>query len=617
MDNDSNDLTFSYDALSRLTSETQSILGGTGQTVSYEYDDASRLTKITAPSGKDTTYTYDALGRNTTITSSGNTIATYSYTGVLNTGVAYGNGENITYNYDALLRLANLDNGVQNYTYTYDDVSNITSDGIKDYSYDNLYRLAQVATTTGGTTLENYNYDDAGNRTTDIQNTYTTNTLNQYTTLSWATSTTYIYDDNGNIINNGTYTFIYDYKNRVVEVQDANNTTVVEYTYDVLGRRLQKQTADTTTNYIYSNKNTLEETKTTGNKTLTKTYINGLGLDNLLAYIAEEPNLTFPEQEELEFCEARVIPYESTFNTYGYTTLTTKCNDLSSSWSVIVENTYYFHKNHLWSVVGITDDAWNMISEYDYDVFWKVTLINGVDTGNTKLYTGREYDSEIDLYYLRARYYDANLGKFISRDPIGQVDDVNLYAYVGNNPVMYVDLNGLEKQLLQDIENENWFVVELASRNLNTPYWWYWIHTWIIIRSYWKDWYYNEYTIGWHENSKTGMLDGEFNSDKDFIRYDGRRYAWNFKGSTYINTPQWFTDAEFVNNIYDEYNSYEKNQKKYTALSANTKKNNSWNCNNFSTTLLYNASNYDSWVVSSVSDFNPKWANPWLWEAFD
>jgi RHS repeat-associated protein len=49
------------------------------------------------------------------------------------------------------------------------------------------------------------------------------------------------------------------------------------------------------------------------------------------------------------------------------------------------------------------------------------------------------------LYYLRARYYDAEIGRFISRDPIGQVDDVNLYGYVGNNSVMFVDLMGLEK----------------------------------------------------------------------------------------------------------------------------------------------------------------------------
>ena len=441
MDNDSNDLTFSYDALSRLTSETQSILGGTGQTVIYEYDDASRLTKITAPSGKDTTYAYDVLGRNTTITSSANTIATYSYTGVLNTGVVYGNGENIAYDYDALLRLASLDNGVQNYSYTYDDVSNITSDGTKDYSYDNLYRLTNVATTASGTTLENYNYDDAGNRVTDQDNTYTTNNLNQYLSLSGAINTSYTYDYNGNIISDGVKSFEYDYKNRLVKVSEWNEI-IVEFTYDVLGRRIEKKTDTETIQYVYANKNILEENTTKSSGTFQKTYINGIWLDNLVAYIQEQPGLTFSEQEELEFCELRVIPYETQFNSYSWTNITSRCNNLTSSGSIIVENTYYFHKNHLWSVVWITDASWVTVSEYDYDSFGNFTL-SGYDTGNTRLFTWREYDEEINLYYLRARYYDSQTGRFISRDPIWQVDDVNLYAYVGNNPLGFIDLHGL------------------------------------------------------------------------------------------------------------------------------------------------------------------------------
>lgn len=97
----------------------------------------------------------------------------------------------------------------------------------------------------------------------DIDDNYTTNTLNQYTTLSGATDITYTYDSNGNITDNGTYTFIYDYKNRLIEVQDISNSTISEYTYDVLGRRIQKETVDDTTAYIYADKNVLEENKTT------------------------------------------------------------------------------------------------------------------------------------------------------------------------------------------------------------------------------------------------------------------------------------------------------------------------------------------------------------------
>ncbi len=75
---------------------------------------------------------------------------------------------------------------------------------------------------------------------------------------------------------------------------------------------------------------------------------------------------------------------------------------------------------------------------------------------NSRLYTSREYDRETHLYFLRARYYSPTTGKFISRDPIGQNDQINLYTYVANSPVMYVDLMGLEKILIMYSPNHWW-----------------------------------------------------------------------------------------------------------------------------------------------------------------
>ena len=119
-------------------------------------------------------------------------------------------------------------------------------------------------------------------------------------------------------------------------------------------------------------------------------------------------------------------------------------------------NTYYYHKNHLNSIVAITDNLGNILEEYEYDVFgkpyskdlltWEITNLKASAIWNTRLFTWREYERWLQLYYNRARYYNPELGRFISRDPIDISDDVNLYSYVGNSPVSYSDVLGLAKQ---------------------------------------------------------------------------------------------------------------------------------------------------------------------------
>ncbi|NVP17726.1 RHS repeat-associated core domain-containing protein, partial [Candidatus Gracilibacteria bacterium] len=102
------------------------------------------------------------------------------------------------------------------------------------------------------------------------------------------------------------------------------------------------------------------------------------------------------------------------------------------------------------------DNLGNILEEYEYDVFGKpyskdintgkVTNLKASTIGNTRLFTGREYERGLQLYYNRARYYNPELGRFISRDPIDISDDVNLYSYVGNSPVSFVDPMGTEKK---------------------------------------------------------------------------------------------------------------------------------------------------------------------------
>ncbi len=117
--NDSNlsKLDFSYDSQGRLLSETNS-----GTVVGYNYDANNNLTKLIYPDLREQVYGYDALNRATNITYSGGTIATYSYSGIVNTGITYGNGKTVAQTFDGVLRLQSLNNGINSYTYSYDGV---------------------------------------------------------------------------------------------------------------------------------------------------------------------------------------------------------------------------------------------------------------------------------------------------------------------------------------------------------------------------------------------------------------------------------------------------------------------------------------------------------------
>jgi len=75
-----------------------------------------------------------------------------------------------------------------------------------------------------------------------------------------------------------------------------------------------------------------------------------------------------------------------------------------------------------------------------YDENQNVILNSNVN--NTITYTGRRYDSESDLYFYRNRMYSPELSRFISKDPKGYIDGMNLYAYVKNNPLRYLDAMG-------------------------------------------------------------------------------------------------------------------------------------------------------------------------------
>ena len=107
--------------------------------------------------------------------------------------------------------------------------------------------------------------------------------------------------------------------------------------------------------------------------------------------------------------------------------------------------TYYYHYDGLGSVIALTDKNQKITDSYSYDSFGNLNR-QGNKVKNSFTYTGREFDKETGLYYYRNRYYDPGIGRFITTDPIGYAGGINLYAYVGNNPVNFTDPWGWNKE---------------------------------------------------------------------------------------------------------------------------------------------------------------------------
>jgi RHS repeat-associated protein len=397
---------FAYDAKGRIVS----VVDSNGRTVGYEYDILGNRTKLTAPDGKIISYSYDADNRLKKLTSDTSSFGfTYDKLG-RTVSVLNPNGARAVSTYDSLSNLRRLYGinaavlPITYYGYTYDKVGNRLTRAERtrnfSYAYDPVYRLTGTTASIAGAN-EAYTYDPVGNRLTGpAAEAYNYAAASE---LTAKTGATYQYDDNGNLIGKteGTtnWSYGYDFENRLSWVTKNTGTeaSTITFKYDPFGRRIEKSVtagSTTTTKYLYDGQNVLYEYD--GSDAITARYVHNLGIDDPLAM---EKNAKL----------------------------------------------YVYYKDALGSVTAITDYWGNIVQTYDYDSFGNIVAVNDPAFVQPYIYTGREWDSETGLYYYRARYYDPMAGRFISRDPISFAGgDVNLYGYVQNNPVSFIDPSGLE-----------------------------------------------------------------------------------------------------------------------------------------------------------------------------
>jgi RHS repeat-associated protein len=434
-------LSYGYDDDSRLTSATnlngtvamaynsrsmvESVTDVFGQTISYLYDENGNR-QSASYGGSTLSYQYDVINRVKQITH--NTVGTTTYDYDLASATdpqgrvhkrTLPNGVVVTAELDRLDRLKKLTHvkGTTwsgDYRYAYNAVDQITQmeeyshpgagdelSAVHSYAYDQLQRLTSEAHTNQPS--KGYAYDSVGNRTnspTGATPTYSNNNrLMSYGGL------TFTYDANGNrtaqAAGQNVTQYWYDNENRLTSVM-LSNADMVHYKYDALGRRIERSKNGGTSweRFSYDGADVVKDTRSDG---VTIEYGNGLEIDDKL-------------------------------------------------WQKIgTGSTKYFTVDHLGSTRALTDANGASLDSFSTDAFgdgWIIIVNSNGDTiTRTRYqYTGREIDVETGLMYYRARFYDPAIGRFVSEDPIGLAGGINLYGYVGNDPVNFVDPDGLQKK---------------------------------------------------------------------------------------------------------------------------------------------------------------------------
>ncbi|MEO0898676.1 MAG: DUF6531 domain-containing protein [Bacteroidota bacterium] len=474
---------YSYDLRGNLTS----LIDPKGYQQQFRYDKHSRLLEYIAPSGSSRQFTYDAVGNPLSITEANGVSVSNTYDALYRlTQSTYSSGENYQFAYDANGNTTQMTNYLGSTLFNHDERDQIryTLDpfgNLTRYKYDGLGNQTQIIYPSGDTVFYSYN---SSNLLETVSNTQVGEIIYAYDSLGLVDSIVY---PNGTI---GIYK--YDYNSRVSEIKwtdkqstpfyhtklayDATgnllskeylaaplvpkvvNPQLLNYTYDqdnILtsnglttysndpsGNRLSENTLGTQNTFSFSGPHLLTSYNTPGN-TVTSSYdpvgnrlakeSNGVSTNfaldqtNYLSQVLEEQDSLGSAKKVFVFGDGLI------------------CQKDSSG------NLHYFHFDAQGNTIAISDSSASVVASYTYSPFGVVLEAQGLSDQPYQFMGKYGIQKEAEgLYFIRARWYDARNGRFLSKDPypanISNPLTINRFAYGLNNPLAYFDADGLKEQ---------------------------------------------------------------------------------------------------------------------------------------------------------------------------